>query len=149
MCDLVKSASPVSVLGSQLEQLTPEHRGLLKQLLRLFGLVRVCVCTCACVRACMCVRACVCVCVCFCELLKSYALPCTLPPSSYLPNHLPFLPLPLFSSLQQVINHSHKNHTEVSELNRMFGPLLFDRLPSAQSEPLMAYLISTCELILT
>ena len=40
MCDLVQSTSPVSVLGSQLEQLPDEHRALLKEILRLFGLVR-------------------------------------------------------------------------------------------------------------
>ena len=44
MCELVKSTSPVSVLGSQLEKLSVEHRGLLKELLRLFGLVRMCMC---------------------------------------------------------------------------------------------------------
>ena len=44
MCDLVKGASPVSVLGNQLEQLTAENRGLLKELLRLFGLVSAHVC---------------------------------------------------------------------------------------------------------
>ena len=40
MCDLAQSTSPVSVLGSQLEQLPDEHRALLKEILRLFGLVR-------------------------------------------------------------------------------------------------------------
>ena len=39
MCELVKSTSPVSVLGAQLEQLSDEHRVLLKETLRLFGMV--------------------------------------------------------------------------------------------------------------
>ena len=39
MCELVKSTSPVSTLGSQLEQLSDEHRVLLKEILRLFSLV--------------------------------------------------------------------------------------------------------------
>ena len=40
MCELVKSTSPVSVLGLQLEQLSDQHRALLKEILRLFGSVR-------------------------------------------------------------------------------------------------------------
>ena len=48
----------------------------------------------------------------------------------------------------QIINHSDKNKTEVADLNRMFGILLFDRLPPAQTEQLLAYLISTCELLI-
>ena len=77
MGELVKSATPVSVLGSLLEQLTPQHRGLLKELLRLFGLVShpiqcvcvclsVCVCVCVCLSVCVCVCQCVCHCVCVC-----------------------------------------------------------------------------------
>ena len=53
MCELVKSTSPVSVLGTQLEQLSVEHRTLLKELLRFFGLVSpspLCVCVCVCVQ---------------------------------------------------------------------------------------------------
>ena len=39
LCDLANSTSPVSVLGSKLEELPNDSRGLLKQLLRLFGQV--------------------------------------------------------------------------------------------------------------
>ena len=48
----------------------------------------------------------------------------------------------------QVINHSDKNNTAVADLNRMFGEVMFDRLPPAQTEQLLAFLISTCELLI-
>ena len=54
----------------------------------------------------------------------------------------------MFIAIPQIINHSDKNKTEVADLNRMFGILLFDRLPPAQTEQLLAYLISTCELLI-
>jgi len=40
LCELVKSTSPVSVLGAKLEEIPNDSRGLLKQLLRLFEQVR-------------------------------------------------------------------------------------------------------------
>ena len=76
----------MSVLGTKLEELPNDSRGLLKQLLRLFG---------------------------------------------------------------QVLEHSDKNHTKVSDLNRVFGPLIFEKVALTQLEPLLAYLISTCELIIS
>ena len=39
LCDLAHSTSPMSVLGAKLEELPNDSRGLLKQLLRLFGQV--------------------------------------------------------------------------------------------------------------
>ena len=39
LCDLAHSTSPMSVLGEKLEELPNDSRGLLKQLLRLFGQV--------------------------------------------------------------------------------------------------------------
>ena len=42
---------------------------------------------------------------------------------------------------------SDDNHTSVSDLNTIYGPLLFDKIAPAQSEALLSYLISTCELI--
>ena len=41
LCDLTQSANPISVLGSKLEKLPDDSRGLLKQLLRLFAKVSV------------------------------------------------------------------------------------------------------------
>lgn len=49
----------------------------------------------------------------------------------------------------QVLEHSDKNHTKVSDLNRVFGPLIFEKVALTQLEPLLAYLISTCELIIS
>ena len=44
LCDLTKSASPLDVLCTKLEQISGDYRGLLKQLLRLFSQVICVVC---------------------------------------------------------------------------------------------------------
>ena len=49
----------------------------------------------------------------------------------------------------QVLEYSDRNHTDVADLNKVFSPLLFEKVSPAQSEPLLAYLISTCELIIS
>jgi len=49
----------------------------------------------------------------------------------------------------QVIEYSDKNHTGVADLNHVFGPLIFEKISLGQLEPLLAYLISTCELIIS
>lgn len=52
-------------------------------------------------------------------------------------------------SVFQVLAHTDKNQTTVEDLNHSFGPLIFERVAIAQSESLLAYLISTCEFIIS
>lgn len=56
-------------------------------------------------------------------------------------------PLPLLSL--QIIQYSDRNNTGVQDINVVFGPVIFENIPPSQSEPLLAYLISTCEFIIT
>ena len=40
LCDSMQSADPITVLGGELEKLSPDYRELLRKLLRLFGKVK-------------------------------------------------------------------------------------------------------------
>ena len=52
-------------------------------------------------------------------------------------------------SLLQILKYSDKNQTEVADINKVFGPIIFEDIPLSQSEPLLAYLISTCDFLIT
>lgn len=49
----------------------------------------------------------------------------------------------------KVLKYSDKNNTEMADIDKVFSPIVFEGLSSAQSEPVLAYLISTCDFIIT